>query len=62
MNTTSSLKRFSWGDKVLHDEYGEGLIICNQHIGLVEVYFKNLRKSILFKEEDTTIKCMEGEF
>lgn len=63
MTSSTEIKStLSWGDKILHTEYGEGIVIREQ-IGLVQVLFKNSEHKVMScRMDDPKLKHLEADF
>jgi len=62
MSSMEIKSTLSWGDKILHTEYGEGIVIREQ-IGLVQILFKDSdNKTVSCRMDDPKLRYLEGNF
>ena len=51
-----------WGDKVIHDQKGEGVVIKDDYVSVIKVLFKKNDEVCIFRENDSALRKCGGEW
>lgn len=55
-------RRLNWGDRVIHPDHGEGIVLRDSNISLIKVVFKENDNILVFREDDNEIRVYGGEW
>lgn len=55
-------RKLNWGDKIIHTEFGEGIVLRDCNISLIKVVFKENDNILVFREDDNEIRVYGGEW